>query len=82
MEEFDCRTRIVSGTGTVRRLENFRAKGLFLVTDPYFYENGTARRVAEAAKAERVEIFHEVKPDPRWSWQRRERPGFGPSIRI
>ena len=64
MEEFDCRTRIVSGTGTVRRLENFRAKGLFLVTDPYFYENGTARRVAEAAKAERVEIFHEVKPDP------------------
>ena len=64
MEEFDCRTRIVSGKGTVRRLEEFGAKRLFLVTDPYFYENGTAQRVAEAAKAEQVEIFHGVKPDP------------------
>ena len=64
MDEFDCRTRIVSGTGTVRRLEGFGAKRLFLVTDPYFYENGTAQRVAQWAGAEQVEIFHEVKPDP------------------
>ena len=64
MDEFDCRTKIISGTGTVRRLEDLRAKRLFLVTDPYFYENGTAKRVAEQAKAEQVEIFHEVKPDP------------------
>ena len=64
MEEFDCRTRIVSGTGTVRRLENFRAKGLFLVTDPYFYENGTAAQVAAKACAQQVEYFSKVKPDP------------------
>ena len=64
MDEFNCRTRIISGTGTVRRLEDFGAKRLFLVTDPYFYENGTAKRVAAEAKAGQVEIFHEVKPDP------------------
>jgi len=64
LEEFDCRTRIISGKGTVRRLEEFGAKRLFLVTDPYFYENGTAQRVAQCAEAEQVEIFHEVKPDP------------------
>ena len=64
MEEFDCRTKIISGTGTVRRLEEFCAKRLFLVTDPYFYENGTAQRVAQCAGADRVEIFHDVKPDP------------------
>ena len=64
MDEFDCRTKIVSGTGTVRRLADFGAKRLFLVTDPYFYENGTAQRVAAEAKADQVEIFHGVKPDP------------------
>ena len=64
MDEFDCRTKIISGTGTVRRLADFGAKRLFLVTDPYFYENGTASRVAECAKAEQVEIFPDVKPDP------------------
>ena len=64
MDEFDCRTKIISGTGTVRRLADFGAKRLFLVTDPYFYENGVANRVAAEAKAEQVEIFHGVKPDP------------------
>ena len=64
MDEFDCTTKIVSGTGTVRKLEEFGAKRLFLVTDPFFYENGTAQRVAACAGAEQVEIFHEVKSDP------------------
>ena len=64
MDEFDCTTKIVSGTGTVRKLEEFGAKRLFLVTDPFFYENGTAQRVAACAGTEQVEIFHEVKPDP------------------
>lgn len=64
MDEFDCRTRIISGMGTVRHLEELGAKRLFLVTDPYFARNGVADRVAAAAKAEQVEIFSEVKPDP------------------
>ena len=64
MDEFDCRTRVVSGSGVVRRLADFGAKRLFLVTDPYFYKNGTAQRVAAAAKAEQVEIFSDVRPDP------------------
>ena len=64
MDEFDCRTRIVSGTGTVRRLAEFGAKRLFLVTDPFFYKNGTAQRIAAEAGSARVEIFHEVRPDP------------------
>ena len=64
MDEFDCRTKIISGSGTVARLADFGAKRLFLVTDPFFYQNGTANRVAAAAKAEQVEIFSQVKPDP------------------
>lgn len=64
MDEFDCRTKIVSGQGAVRTLESFGAKRVFLVTDPFFYENGTAQRIGAQTRAEQVEIFHEVKPDP------------------
>ena len=64
MEEFDCRTKIISGAGAVKKLAGFGARRLFLVTDPYFYQNGTAARVAAEAQAQEVEIFHEVKPDP------------------
>ena len=64
MDVFDCRTRIVSGSGAVRKLVDFGAKRLFLVTDPYFYKNGVAQQVAADAKAEKVEFFHDVRPDP------------------
>ena len=37
---------------------------LFIVTDPYFYENGTAQHIAQLAQADAVEIFHQVVPDP------------------
>ena len=64
MDEFDCRTKIVSGAGAVQRLADFGALRLFLVTDPFFYKNGEAQRIAEASKAECVEFFHNVRPDP------------------
>ena len=64
MDDFSCRTRVISGAGAVEKLGTLGAKRVFLVTDPFFYNNGTAARVAAAAKAEQVEIFHEVKPDP------------------
>ena len=64
MDEFDFKVKIVSGAGAVSKLADFGAKRLFLVTDPFFYKNGTAQRIAAAAGAEQVEIFHDVRPDP------------------
>lgn len=64
VDEFDCKVKIISGAGTVRRLADFSAQRLFLVTDPFFYKNGTAERIAAASGAEAVEIFHDVRPDP------------------
>ena len=64
VDEFVCKTKIISGPGAVGKLKDFGAKRVFLVTDPFFYKNGTAARVAAEAKAEQVEIFHDVKPDP------------------
>ena len=64
MERFSCKTEIISGTGAVSALETLKIKRLFMVTDPYFYENGLANQIAAHARAEETEIFHDVKPDP------------------
>ena len=64
MEKFSCKTTIYSGAGAVAALETMRAKRLFLVTDPFFVKNGTAQRIAAAAKAQQTEIFDRVQPDP------------------
>ena len=64
MEEFSCKTRIVSGSGTIRMLGKLEKKKLFLVADPFFVKNGVAQRVAEASGCREVEIFDQVQPDP------------------
>lgn len=64
MEVFESRTKIVAGAGAVGYLGSMGAKRVFLVSDPFFFENGTAARIAAQAKAEQVEIFHKVVPDP------------------
>ncbi len=64
MERFSCKTNIISGPGAISALEELEARRLFLVTDPFFTKNGTAARVAAAAKAEHTEIFDRVSPDP------------------
>ena len=64
MEAFSLPTRIIAGAGAVAAVGEFGAKRVFLVTDPFFMKNGTAQRIAELTKAETVEFFHRVKPDP------------------
>ena len=64
MEEFCCKTKIISGAGVVSVLSELSAKRLFLVTDPFFKTNGEADRIAVSAKAHQVKIFDKVQPDP------------------
>ncbi len=64
MEQFSCKTKILSGAGTVSELKNMGIRRLFLVTDPYFAQNGTAARLAALSGAQQTEIFHRVQPDP------------------
>ena len=64
MEEFSCKTRLVSGSGTIRMLGKLEKKKLFLVSDPFFVKNGRAKQVAEASGCPEVEIFDRVEPDP------------------
>lgn len=64
MERFSCDTKIVAGPGAVKELKNLDIRRLLLVTDPYFEENGEAKRIAALANAEAVEVFSKVSPDP------------------
>ena len=64
MEVFSCKTNIIAGEGTLAELGKLGARRVFLVTDPFFRENGTAQRVAELTGAQTVEIFDRVVPDP------------------
>lgn len=64
MERFACGTKIISGAGAVGCLRELGAKRVLVVTDPFFYENGTAARVGEMTGAEDVAFFHQVKPNP------------------
>ena len=64
MEEFSCKTRVISGSGTIRMLGKLEKKRLFLVVDPFFVKNGRAAQVAKAAGCQEVEIFDRVEPDP------------------
>ena len=64
MEEFSCKTRVISGSGTIRMLGKLEKKRLFLVADPFFVKNGVAKQVAEASGCGEVEIFDRVQPDP------------------
>ena len=64
MEEFSLKTKIYAGAGAVTALEAFGAKRLLVVTDPYFMKNGMAQRIAALSKAEKIEYFDRVQPDP------------------
>ena len=64
MKRYEADTRIISGHGAAAALQEYGAQRLLMVTDPFFYENSTAARIAAAAKAQKVTYFHKVKPDP------------------
>ncbi len=64
MEQFFCKTKILSGQGSLQALAGLHIKRLLIVADPYFYQNGTVNHVAHLSKAEAVEVFHKVTPDP------------------
>ena len=64
MEEFSWKTKVIAGTGAVTALKQLQPKRVYVVTDPFFMENGTARRVADATGAAEQAFFSKIQPDP------------------
>lgn len=64
MQEFYCKTKIVSGENALDWLNTQQGKRLLVVADPYFMENGWAEKIAQRVQAEKREFFSNIKPDP------------------
>ena len=64
MDVFCCNTKVISGAGAISALEKFKADRVFLVADPYFMKDGTAKRALDASKAQCSEVFGNIQPDP------------------
>ena len=64
MQRFEMGTAVYAGAGAVEVLGEIGAERVFIVTDPFFMENGTAARIGAACRAEAVEYFSDVRPDP------------------
>ena len=59
MRQFCGGTQICFGLGCLKNIDPGR---VLVVSDPYFYENGTAAKIAGGAEA--VRYFYKVSPDP------------------
>lgn len=64
MEIFSCKTKILSGNGAITGLSELNAQRLLLVADPYFQKTHLPERIRTASRAQAMESFFEVKPDP------------------
>ena len=64
LERFSCPGELRTGPGSLQCLKDLRAERLLVVTDPFFYENGTAQNIAREAAPKAVEFFHQITPDP------------------
>ena len=64
MQEFYCKTRIISGDNALDWLNTQQCEGLLVVADPYFVENGWAERIANRVRAQTRTVFDKVRPDP------------------
>ena len=81
MQEFYCKTKLVSGEKALDWLDRQVCGTLLVVADPYFQENGWAERIAGRVKAEKRVYFSNIRPDPTvelaaegTALMRRERP--------
>ena len=64
MENFSCKTKIISGNGAISGISELNSKRLLLVADPYFQKTDLPQRLKAASGAEEMEAFFEVTPDP------------------
>ena len=64
MENFSCRTQIVSGAGSTAYLSQLGCRRLLMVTDPFFAQNGVADRLLKLSGAEYTAVFDKIEPDP------------------
>ncbi len=64
MQQFQCTTQLFFGADALSALAQVKSKQALIVTDRFFWENGTAQRIAEKLTDCQCRFFTEVLPDP------------------
>ena len=64
MEEYSCKTKMISGSGALGEIGKLGSRRLMVVSDPYFEKNGVAAKIAQLSGAEDSLIYSGVSPDP------------------
>ena len=64
MQQFQCTTRLFFGADALEVLRQVEADHALIVTDRFFWENGTAQRIAAYLPDCECAFFTEVLPDP------------------
>ena len=64
MEEYSCKTKIISGSGSLAQIGKLGSKRLMVVADPFFEKNGVADKIVQLSGAEETLIYSGVAPDP------------------
>ena len=60
LERFSCGSQIVTGEGALGVLKEMELGQVLVISDPFFYENGTAQTLVEGP----AEYFYDIVPDP------------------
>lgn len=65
-KQFKMPTKILTGIGTLKELDNRSIRQPLLICDPFMVKNGTASQVVERFEAKQINcpIFSEIIPDP------------------
>lgn len=64
MQQFSCKTKIYFGDGALEVLRTLPQRRVFLVTDRFFHESGTAERIGRMVPDCTLDIFSQVQPNP------------------
>ncbi len=64
MEQFDCNTRLFFGPGALEILGQVPGERALIVTDRFFFENGTAAQIGSLLPCPQISYFCDVLPDP------------------
>ena len=64
MKEFEVKTKVFFGTGSLNYLKEFQNRKIFIVTDPFMVKSGIIDRILQPLSEGSYTIFSDVVPDP------------------
>lgn len=64
MQEYFLKTKLLTGPGAAGYLQKLVGESLFLVADPFFEKNGTAKELVGISQCKRSCVYSRIQPDP------------------